>query len=640
MRRFFNYWLSLAWNFILVLLVYILCRVVFFLMNHDVFASVTLGELWHLYIAGGWRFDLTAAIYTNLPYIVLILLPFGFRRTRFFRKLAKWVYIVPNMLLFSADLADGAYFPFTGERTTFSVFREFSNDNVTGILLKETLVHWYLVLVAVAILFLLIKGYREPAQYEKRYNWLDYIVHTLLLAATIVMAVFGIRGKFTFLETPLDINDANLIINHQEEASLVLNTPFCLFRTIGKATLPEPHWFPDQESLEKVFNPIHQPAGEGEMVNKKNVVIFILESFSASYSGYLTSLQGTPQPTYMPFLDSLMQHSLHCRYSYASGRISIDAQPAIMCGIPMLYSSFAVSAHANNEVQGLASELKQKGYQSAFYHGAERKSLGICSFAVKSGFDQVYSLEDYGDRSRADGFGGVLDEYFIPYFREGIGHMQEPFLATIFTLTSHHPYVIPSCYDDVYEAGTMPIHRTIRYVDDQIRKFFLAAREEPWFQNTVFIFTGDHTNQTDNPEYKSLNGGFSIPIFFYAPDGSMPAGLRDATGMQMSIKPTLYHYLGYDQPYFSFGCDLLGTADEDTYALYYQSGTFMLCQQGYQLQFDGEKPVALFHYSQEPMAQTNVMDQEPERVAAMEEKLKAMIQQYTQRMTSNAMVVR
>lgn len=633
MKKPFSYIGAVLWNLLLAMVVYTCCRLVFFGLNRSLFADVDLTRLMRLCRAG-WRFDLSAVLYTNLPYIVLMLLPFRFRGNRIYRGVAKALYVVPNFTAFAIDLCDSVYFPFTGRRTTTTVFREFQgDDNLGGIFLHEALNHWYLVLFGLFILWVLIKAYRKPATEGPRYGWKDYLVHTGILAAVLYPMVGGMRGGFGVTVRPIGINDANLYVEKPEEAGIVLNTAFSMYTTLGLPTFTEPDWFGDFEEVEKVYTPVHVPE-QGTVMQRKNVVILIVESLSASYSGYLKEIQGVPGEGYMPFLDSLMQESLVFRHSFANGRLSIDAQPSVMCGIPSLIEPFVLTPYANNDIRGLARELGEKGWSSGFWHGAQRQSLALAGFAHKSGFQQEFSRESYAHEEDFDGTWGIWDEPFLQYFEQGINSLPEPFLATVFTLSSHHPYRIPEQYEGVFEEGTMPIHRCVRYTDYAIRRFFEAARKEPWYDNTVFVITGDHTNQTDVPEYKTLKGLFSIPILFHTPDGSLK-GLRDGIAMQLDIKPTLLSYLGYDEPWLSFGCDLLTTPDEDTYAIHYQSGTFLYEQDGYQLQFDGEKSVGLYHFTEDLLLQENLLETEPERAAAMERRIKAIIRQFVHRMIHN-----
>ncbi|MBR3097109.1 MAG: LTA synthase family protein [Bacteroidales bacterium] len=633
MRRHFSYLLAVVWNLFLAMAVYTVCRLVFFRLNQPLFPDIEPSRLFSLFRAG-WRFDLSAVLFTNTPYLLLMLIPFRFREKKGYRLAAKGLYVVPNFLAYAIDLADAVYFPFTSRRTTCTVFQEFGgDDNLGKIFLQEAATHWYLVLLGLGILFLLIKAYREPAVSEKRYGWSGYLLHTALFVAALYPVVGGMRGGFGPTIRPIGINDANLYIEKPIESALVLNTAFSMYKTIDENRLKEVDWFQDEKELEAAFNPVIRPQTTGPM-NKKNVVILILESFSASYSGYLTEIQGGRREGYMPFLDSLMQESLVFRHSFANGRLSIDALPSVMCGIPALVESFTLTPYANNDVRGLARELGECGYSSAFYHGAQRNSLALAGFAHKAGFQQEFSRESYGNEADFDGTWGIWDEPFLQYFKDGIGKLPEPFLATVFTLSSHHPFAVPEQYEGVFEPGTMPIHRCIRYSDHAIRRFFEEARKQPWYENTLFVITGDHTSRTDAPEYLTLNGVFTIPILFYTPDGSLK-GLREGIAMQLDIKPTVLSYLGYDKPSVSFGCDLLSTADEDTYAINYQNGTYLYYRQGYQLQFDGEQSIALYHFTEDRLLEKNLLESDPARAADMEYRLKALIQQFNYRLIHN-----
>ena len=176
------------------------------------------------------------------------------------------------------------------------------------------------------------------------------------------------------------------------------------------------------------------------------------------------------------------------------------------------------------------------------------------------------------------------------------------------------------------------------YADHALRRFFESARKEPWFSDTVFVLTGDHTNQTELPEYLTSAGLFEVPIVFYAPDGSLK-GRRGGIAQQSDIKPTLYHILGYPHPFLSFGCDLLATADEDTYAINTLNGIYQFFRDGYLLQFEGTGTIALYHFTQDRLLSDNLIAAEPLRAAAMEKQLKALIQQYLSRMSHNRLYV-
>lgn len=115
---------------------------------------------------------------------------------------------------------------------------------------------------------------------------------------------------------------------------------------------------------------------------KKNVVVIIIESFGREYiGGFNKWLDGGRYKGYTPFVDSLMQHSATYQYSFCNGRKSIDGMPSVLSSIPMFIEPFFLTSASMNNVSGLAGELKEEGYYSAFFHGAENGSMGFQAFA-------------------------------------------------------------------------------------------------------------------------------------------------------------------------------------------------------------------------------------------------------------------
>ncbi len=636
-RRLSPLWCVLR-NLLLALALYTLCRLVFWLGNRELFPGLGGAALRRIFL-GGLRFDISALCYTLIPWFLLCLLPFRFRTGRIYSKVTKAFFVVPTFFWYALDLADSVYFPYTGRRTTCTVFREFEgDDNIAGIVLHETLAHWYLVLIGAAILLLLIRLYAQPQRQEERYGWRDYLMHGAILLGCLYPIVGGMRGGFGVTVRPISLNDANLYAGKPSEAGLVLNTAFSIYRTLDAKPFPEPDWY-DEAALEQAWTPVVQPQPAREL-QRKNVVILILESFSAAYSAQLSEWQGERQAGYTPFLDSLMRSSLVFRHSFANGRLSIDALPSVMCGLPSLVEPFFLTPYAQNTVHGLAEELGRKGWSSGFWHGAQRQSLGLAGFAHNIGFQQEFSRESYNNEDDFDGTWGIWDEPFLQYFKQGIDALPEPFVASVFTLSSHNPYSIPAQYEGRFPEGAIPMHRCIAYSDFALRRFFEAAAREPWFRNTLFVITGDHTGKTELELYQTAHGRFEIPILFYTPDGSIPAELREGIAQQTDIKPTVLGYLGYDEPCLCFGCDLLHTADADTWALNYLSGVYQYCKGDYLLLFDGSESRGLYDFRHDRLLQDNLLGTADETQARLEAEAKARIQQFLSRMRHDRLTAR
>ena len=644
-------------NLIIIYIAYGICRVAFVMENWGLFASdfqwSSVPEMLH----GAWMFDTSAILYTNVLYALLMLIPLHYKEMRGWQMTAKWIFIIVNGVCIAANLADCVYFKYTMRRTTNTVFSEFSNEgNIGSIIGVEFLRHWYLVLLFVVMILAMWKCYfgggskktlRRTSMPQGKGLLRYYIIQTLCFAIFIPLSICGMRGGATTAVRPITISNANQYVAHPQEAGIVLNTPFSLIRTIGKKVFEIPEYMSEQE-MNALYSPLknNQSSIISNQSSKKNVVILIVESFGREYiGGYNKWLDGGKYKGYTPFVDSLMQHSQTFLYSYCNGRKSIDGMPSILSGIPMFIEPFFLTPASMNDVSGIAGELKNKGYYSAFFHGAENGSMGFEAFARKTGFTDYFGRTEYNADKRFngdkdfDGMWAIWDEPFLQFFATKMSEFKQPFVSAVFTASSHHPYKVPEEYKDIYKEEGIVIHKCIRYTDNAIRRFFDKAKTQPWYNNTLFVITSDHTNLSDHAYYQTDLGGFCSPIIFFDPSGDMKPGMRNAIAQQIDIMPTVLSYLGYDRPYVAFGCDLLTTTDEDTWAVNYLNGIYQYVKGDWLLQFDGQKSKALYRFRTDLLLKDNLLTKEPKIVKDMERQVKAIIQSYMTRMVNNQLVV-
>ena len=626
-------------NLLIAYVVYFIARISYLFENWSYFSqNLSFGHLMEM-LGGGLVFDTSAILVTNIPYIVLMLFPLHQKETRFYKQLCKWVFLIINSLALAINLCDAVYFRFTMRRTTTTVFSEFSNEgNLGGIFLTETLRHWYLVLVFVLLVWLMYRFYRTTNLDSRKLSWWRYdLVALLSLAAFAPFVVAGIRGGFTTAVRPITISNANQYVDRPVEAALVLNTPFSLYRTIGKSVFVVPEYFTDEKEMAAIYSPIHIPSDSVPMT-KKNVVVLIVESFGREYIGALNAnLENGRYKGYTPHIDSLISKSITFTRSFCNGRKSIDGMPSILSSIPMFIEPFFLTPASMNHVSGIASLLAGEGYQTAFFHGAQRGSMGFMAFARSTGFQDYYGREDYDADKRFngdedfDGMWAIWDEPFLQYYATKMSEMKEPFMTAVFTASSHHPYVIPEKYKDVYPEEGIIMHKCIRYTDMALGKFFATASKQPWFKNTIFVLTSDHTNMSDHDYYQTDLGGFCSPIIIYEP-GREPA-MQDKIAQQIDILPTLMGLLHYPKPYFAFGIDVLNTQAEETWAVNYLNGIYQYVKYGHVLQFDGQQTKAVYALT-DSLMQHNQQGKLPQQ-QRMERELKAIIQQYMERMTQD-----
>jgi len=622
--------LATGWNLLLIYFVYQIARYEYYLLNTN-YLNYTSDVFW-----GGLMFDTSAIIYTNILYIVLMLFPWHKKEHRKYRLVCKWVFLIINGVALAINLADSVYFRYTMRRTTTTIFNEFSNEGNLGTIIgTEFINHWYLVVLFAIIMAFLWKFYATPhASRSIRYYYITNIV-SLLIA--IPLCIAGIRGGFATAVRPITISNANQYAQRPTDAALVLNTPFSLIRTIGKSVFNIPNYFSSKEQMEALFNPIHASYSDSAFI-PKNVVILIVESFGREYIGALNKdLEGGRYKGYTPCVDSLINKSTTFRYSFCNGRKSIDGMPSILSSIPMFVEPFFLTPSSMNNYTGLAGILAAEGYETAFFHGAQNGSMGFQAFAKKTGFQYYYGRTEYEASRGTDDFDGtwaIWDEPFLQYYTDEMSKMKEPFMTAVFTASSHHPFVIPEKYKSVFPEESLQIHKCIRYTDMAIGKFFEKASRQPWFKNTIFVLTSDHTNMSNHAEYQSDLGGFCSPIIIYDPTAKPT--IHNKIAQQIDILPTVLGLLHYQKPYFAFGIDVLNTPAEDTWAVNYLNGIYQYVKNGYVLQFDGKVTKAI--YSLNDRLMKNDLKGKIEAESQMENELKAIIQQYMERMTQDRLI--
>ncbi|MBQ9439728.1 MAG: LTA synthase family protein [Paludibacteraceae bacterium] len=679
MRHYLRYIGRILLNILLIYLTYFVARLAYLLENWSYFLpGLQQGNIWRMFI-GSVYLDTPAICYTNALWLLLILLPLHYKDNWYtadgsttktintYQKVCKWLFVVVNSLTFIIQLCDAVYFKFTLRRTTITVFNEFSSEgNILQIFATEFISHWYFMLLGVAVIALMWYGYSEPVKKTtglilptpSRLFVRYYLPQTLTLLVFAYFTVVGMRGGFTRDIRPINVNRAGQFIIRPTDVALILNTPFTMLKSIGHTVYTQPHYFNSPEEAQAVFNPIqrrpiivtHPRLPEDDIldlpVKRKNIVFIIIESFGREYIGtFSRPVLGDDYEGYTPFTDSLAEHSLTFRHSFCNGRKSIDAMPAILSSLPMFIEPYVLTPQATNHIRGIAGYLGEMGYYSAFFHGAWAGSMGFQAFARSTEWQDYFSQEDYEADVRFDGhddydgWWAIFDEPFMQFFANKMTEFREPFVTGLFTATSHHPFRVPEQYADSFAEGTLPIHKTIRYVDHALRKFFQTARQQPWYDNTVFIITSDHTNMSDHDEYKSDIGGFCSPIIIYDPSGDIAPRRSNAIAQHIDMMPTMLNLVGYDKPYLTFGCDLLNTPDEDTYAVCYLNGTYQYVKHGIVLQFDAEKTTAAYRLNDYCM-RSNILNgsiepQLKDTLQEMETELKAIIEQYMYRMINN-----
>lgn len=642
MRNWFfsrNIFLVLAYRILLVLFLFSLCRVGFYIFNYKMFPGITVVQFINI-LRGGLLFDISAAVYINMLLILLHIVPLELRYNNIYQQVIKYIFFFTNGIALAVNCADFVYYKFVFKRATSDVFATFKNElHLEKMFFRFFFDYWPVTIFGFFILFLMIWLYNKvkvekPAPASKISY---YIINVLMIPLVLALVIGGARGGYKHSTRPITISNAARFVENPRDVAIVLNTPFSLFRTYGKKPLIRYNFY-DNEKLTKLYNPHYIPSPNKPFI-KDNVVVIILESFAREYIGALNGdLEGGTYKGYTPFLDSLINVSLTFDVSIANGKKSIDAMPSILASVPSLETPYIISHYANNRVDGLAFLLKKKGYYTTFFHGAPNGSMGFDSFAKMAGFDDYFGLNQYPDKSDFDGMWGVWDEPFFKFFASKLNSFPQPFMAAIFSISSHHPFKVPEKYKDKFKKGPAPIVEVVGYTDFALREFFNEVSTAPWFKNTLFVITADHTNESIHKEFQNNFGSYSIPVLFYKPDGEL-RGIKKRIAQQIDIMPTVLSYLNYDEEYIAFGNNLLDDSYE-SFAFNTNGSTYHLYMNDHILEMIENKPVGLYNYKNDRFLEKNLLGENPDLQNKMEEKMKAIIQSYNNRLLDNDMVVR
>lgn len=631
-----NIYTALLLSFLLSMGLYSLCRVIFYLLNTEFFPDMTAGRFLRI-MFGGLRFDLSAALYSNSLFMLLMIAPFAFRFTNGFKSTVKWIFLVVNAIALAMNIADSVYYQFTLRRTTLSVLDQFGNEqNLAVLFFKFFIDYWYAALIWIGLVALMAFVYRKIKWEgpQQKNPWLFYLGGLGLALGVIFLFIGGARGGFAHSTRPITLSNAAEYATVPKDINLVLNTPFAVMRTANANVIQRANYFANERELETVFTPVNQKA-DTTGFTPRNVVVIILESFSKEFVGaYHKNISLAGFRGYTPFMDSLIGKSQAFQHSMANGRKSIDAMPSVISSIPSIEIPYVLSHYSGNKVNSLANLLRDKGYHTAFFHGAPNGSMGFQAYANLCGFHEYYGKTEYNNDDDYDGIWGIWDDPFMQYFANTMNGFREPFYTTLFTVSSHHPYNLPKEVESKFKGGPKPIHRTIEYTDDALKHFFATASKMPWFKNTLFVITADHASaEIGYPEYNTVWGYFSIPIFFYDPqieNGSFQNELIQ----QVDIMPTVLSYLHYDKPYVAFGRDVFD-ARTTPFAFNYLDNLYQFFQGEYLLRFDGKQTVSLHNYRTDLLLKEDLKEKLPGVVSEMEKKLKAFIQQYNNRMVDD-----
>jgi len=607
----------------------LITRVAFYIPNASSFADVGFID----FFWGSWFDIITISLYF-FAYVGLYMLPIPIRHQAWYRILFKVGFLALAGFMLFLNLIDISYFPFTQKRSTADLIDTVSTGDDFGQLVGTFLVeNWYLLLLFIVLMIVLERLYRLSSDSKEKSalsTWQFQKVNWLWFFLVVPLMIFIGRGGTR--PVPIGILDATAFTSAQNTA-LVLNTPFTFLKTISVDGIEQKNYFPIEEE-KKYFSPIHTSKPANILPDSTNVVILVLESFGKEFVGILSG-----EETYTPYLDSLMGESMYYEYAFANGKKSNESIPAILASIPSLTANpYSSSQYGNNDIYALPSILKDKGYSTAFYHGASNGSMLFDSFSKLAGMEYYFGRNEYGNDDHFDGHWAISDGYFNPWSAKKMSELKQPFCGLLFNTSSHHPYFVPKKFRKFTKKGPQEICAAISYSDYALRLFFEEAQKQDWYENTLFVFVADHSPASTTPKYNLRNEMYRIPLGFYHPKGYIKPEKRSEIAQQLDVFPTILDLLNVKSTYYSYGSSLLQSTEK--YGIAHLEGSYYYFNGEQMMIFSNDQAQKLLNFTKGDLVTENDLENYDQILIQRENRLKAILQRYSRDLISNQTKVR
>ena len=618
-------------RFASLMAVYTFLRFCFYCFNLVTFKGIGFGAV-ALAFVHGLRFDVAALLWLNLPLVLAsLLVPVTARRGQ---QWLRGLFVLLNIPGFLLNVIDFEYFKFIGRRLS-NEWHTIGHD-IAQQAGQIGLQYIYLLPPLLLLLYLLWRFCPMPTAAELaadpgRRPWVQRSLEFMVM---VLVVVLGLRGGWQLkpLRTGVAFDLQPAVLGH-----LALNSTFTVLKSFDEVPVERVSYFPTATNLRPALGA--PPLPTRPPVPPDNVVVLLLESFGSEYTG----VENGGQDGYTPFFDSLAtaQGARFMRENYANGRRSIEALPAVLAGLPSLMDEpFITSSFQTAELHGLGEILGRHGYNTAMYHAGANGTMGFDMFSGIAGMQHYYGLNDYPGGAASpdyDGHWGIFDEPYLQYFNRQLTATKQPFLAALFTLSAHEPFSLPARYKGKFPKGTQPIHPTVAYADMALRRFFRAASQEPWYANTLFVLTADHTSQTDRPGYQNPLGFHKTPLLLFRPGHPLPAADAHRITEQVDVPASVLDVLGLPQEQkalLPFGSSVFETTSPGR-AIFRDGDSYFLVHSDFVTELTNKNEVRLYPYKTHFIPNEPVANPDPALVQKYGNELRACVQFYVNGLLDN-----
>ncbi len=582
-------------------------RTFFYFKYQYFFANLSFYETFLSFVYG-LRVDIIA-LFTFAGAIILFLsLPFKFGFKQTYRAFLGFCWALILVLILGFCIADIVYFAFSQRHMSNEILFLANDVNIITDMAFGSLKYYTFgsLLLFGVVIYVFLKIFKAPLR-AKAVRKRDYFYVFLI----ILMLFAGIRNSID--KKPFGIADA-FAVPKASSGSLAINGFYSVYRTMGvyngakrvvlmepqKATLIAKRFFQsDKFAYSNADYPLQRALKTPQNTKKHNIVIILLESWGAEHIDGYTKYKELNVTQYFKKLSS---EGLKFTNFYANGFRSIYGITSVYTGItlPTGYQYLGSGLELTN-LSYLGQIAKQNGYTTIAAQSANKRSYRVDAISNLAGFDEFYGGEDMPNVEDTDEgrkpHTGTYDYNMFHLMHQKLNKAKEPFLSFMFTSTNHSDFYLPSAKFERYPHDLKNYNgylNSLIYVDDAIRRFIEGVKNEPWFDNTIFIFTADHGSgnalasardlRPDDKEQPIIEG-FRIPLLIYAPKIFEPKTIT-TLGSQNDIKPTIIDLLGFKDEFSAMGNSLFDESIKERFVYSYGGNQITLIKDDCYIMFN------------------------------------------------------
>ena len=502
----------------------------------------------------GFRYDLR---YVTIVMMITLLFSFIKPLNPFDKKLGKQIAIITWMLFSSLLLffytADFIHYAYVHQRLNASILSYIDNPLISMQMIWQSYPIITIIIIFLVVEWVLYKFISFTYQLSAKYvrtgsQFKNIIIQTIFFIILLYAAIGNIIYKGG--QYPLRWSNA-YSLGSDYKANVALNPMQSFFSTLNfrsskidtdlikknysviadYLTIPSN----EQDAQNLQFARIHNPVNNNlEASTIKNVVLVICESFSA----YKSSMMGNPLNT-TPYFNDLKKQGVYFNRAFSPAYGTARGVWAVLTGTPDVLEG-KTSSRNPLAVDQHSIIADFKNYEKYYFLGGSASWANIRG-VLTNNISDLKIFEQGSYQSSEIDVWGISDKNLFLEANKTLSKNTKPFFAIIQTADNHRPYTIPAEDLKVFVKKTVPKdsllkygfenneeYNAFRYTDFCIEQYIEAAKKEKYFNETLFVFVGDHGIKGDAgtmlPKSFTEQGltNMHVPLLFYAPSILQP----------------------------------------------------------------------------------------------------------------------